>query len=97
MQKKRDGSLLQKVNWKGSEGVITPVNSTGLYPVQRFQPLWTIFIEMDLQFRQKAGIIGQGTLAFGCYGNFLLKPGKQFRKTCYIGTCGLEEIFFFYD
>lgn len=54
------------------------------------------FIEVDSQFGQMSGIVGKGAFAFAGNDNFLFKLGKQFGKTCYIGTGSLEEIFFFF-
>lgn len=54
------------------------------------------FIEVDLQFGQMAGIVGQGALTFPCNGHFLLKLSEQFSKSCYIRTSSLEEVFFFF-
>lgn len=42
------------------------------------------------------GIIGKGALTFAGDSNFLLKLGKQFSKTCYIRTGGLDEVLFFF-
>ncbi|WP_439489657.1 ATP-binding protein [Algoriphagus sp.] len=53
------------------------------------------FIEMDGQFGQMSGIVGEDAFAFADNNNFLFKLGKQFSKTCYIRTGSLDEVFFY--
>jgi len=52
---------------------------------------------VDRQFGQMSGVICECACTFASDDNFLLKLGKQFGKTCYIRTSGLEESFLFFS
>jgi hypothetical protein len=54
------------------------------------------FIEVDGQFGQMSGVIGECACTLASNDNFLFKLGKQFGKTCYIGTGSLEEVRLFF-
>lgn len=54
------------------------------------------FIKVDGELGQMEAVVGQGTLALARNGNFLLKLGQQFSKSCYIRTGGLEEVWLFF-
>jgi hypothetical protein len=53
-------------------------------------------VEMECQLGEVPGVVGQGAGTLACNGNFLSELLVKFTETCYIGTGGLDKVFFFF-